>query len=93
MERGKPCEPKGAESAEGPPNGLSPQIALESVRAIDAGETALVEELRVAPWERGKGVARLLQPFRSQLVKRQYPGVKVVRLTWDDQLGPQELKK
>lgn len=63
------------------------------MRAIDAGETALVEELRVAPWERGKGVARLLQRFRSQLVKRQYPGVKVVRLTWDDQLGPQELKK
>lgn len=37
------------------------------MRAIDAGETALVEELRVAPWERGKGVARLLQRFRSQL--------------------------
>lgn len=30
---------------------------------------------------------------RSWSVKRQYPGVKVVRLTWDDQLGPQELKK
>lgn len=60
---------------------------------IDAGETALVEGLRVAPWERGKGVAGLLQRFCSQLVKRQHPGVKVVRLTRDDQLGPRELKK
>lgn len=60
---------------------------------IDAGETALVEGLRVAPWERGKGVAGLLQRFCLQLVKRQHPGVKVVRLTRDDQLGPQELKK
>lgn len=60
---------------------------------IDAGETALVEGLRVAPWERGKGVAGLLQRFCLQLVKRQHPGVKVVRLTRDDQLGPRELKK
>lgn len=60
---------------------------------IDAGETALVEGLRVAPWERGKGVAGLLQRFLSQLVKQKHPGVKVVRLTRDDQLGPRELKK
>ncbi|XP_010342985.1 putative N-acetyltransferase 16 isoform X1 [Saimiri boliviensis] len=68
-------------------------IALESVNVIDAGETALVEGLRVAPWERGKGVAGLLQRFCSQLVKQQHPGVKVARLTRDDQLGPRELKK
>lgn len=37
---------------------------------IDAGRTALVEGLRVAPWERGKGVAGLLQRFCSQLVTR-----------------------
>lgn len=88
MGRGKPCEPKGAESGKGSPNGLGPQIALESVQVIVARETALVEGLRVAPWERGRGVAGLLQ-----LVKRQCPGVKVVRLTRDDQLGPRELKK
>lgn len=82
-----------AVSRKGPPNGLGPQIALESVHVIDAGETALVEGLRVAPWERGKGVAGLLQRFCSQLVKRQHPGVKVVRLTRDDPLGPRELKK
>ncbi|KAM9208938.1 LOW QUALITY PROTEIN: putative N-acetyltransferase 16 [Dugong dugon] len=63
------------------------------VQVIDAGETALVEGLRVAPWERGKGVAGLLQRFCSQVVKRQHPGVKVARLTRDDQLGPRELKK
>ncbi|XP_058141880.1 probable N-acetyltransferase 16 [Dasypus novemcinctus] len=68
-------------------------IALESVHVVDAGETALVEGLRVAPWERGKGVAGLLQRFCSQLVKRQHPGVRVARLTRDDRLGPRELKK
>lgn len=52
----------------GPPNGLGPQIALESVHVIDTREAALVEGLRVAPWECGKGVAGLL------LVKRQHPG-------------------
>ncbi|XP_058894636.2 LOW QUALITY PROTEIN: probable N-acetyltransferase 16 [Kogia breviceps] len=69
------------------------QIALGSVHVIDAGETALVEELRAAPWERGKGVAGLLQRFSSQLVKRRRPGIKVARLARDDQLGSRELKK
>ncbi|ELK06904.1 hypothetical protein PAL_GLEAN10012058 [Pteropus alecto] len=68
-------------------------VLIVLVHVIDARETALVEGPRVAPWERGKGVAGLLQRFCSQLVKRQYPGVKVVRLTRDDQLGPCELKK
>lgn len=93
MGRGEPCEPKGAEEGKGPPNRLGPQIALESVHVIDAGKTALVEGLRVAPWERGKGVAGLLQRFCSQLVKQQHPGVEVARLTRDDQLGAWELKK
>ena len=31
MGRGEPCEPKGAESGQGSPNGLGPQIGLESV--------------------------------------------------------------
>ncbi|KAG8509799.1 LOW QUALITY PROTEIN: putative N-acetyltransferase 16 [Galemys pyrenaicus] len=58
-------------------------VALESVHVIDAGETVLVEGLRVAPWERSKGVAGLLQRFCSQLVKRQHPGVKVRQAaTW-----------
>nr|XP_060635755.1 probable N-acetyltransferase 16 [Anolis sagrei ordinatus] len=68
-------------------------IGLQSVYVIDSGETALVEGLRVAPWERGRGVAGVLQRFCAQMVKEQHPGVKVSRLTRDDQLGPKDLKK
>ncbi|KAF7706385.1 histidine N-acetyltransferase [Silurus meridionalis] len=68
-------------------------IALESVCVIDNGETMLVEGLRVAPQERGKGVARVLLRFCSQLVKSKYPEVKVTRLTRDDQLGPKDFQK
>lgn len=69
------------------------QIALESVCVIDDGETMLVEGLRVAPQERGKGVARVLLRFCSQLIKSKYPEVKVTRLTRDDQLGPKDFQK
>ncbi|CAK7304265.1 Probable N-acetyltransferase 16 [Vulpes lagopus] len=41
----------------------------------------------------GKGVARLLQRFRSQLVQPQHPGIKVAQLIRDDQLGLRELEK
>lgn len=60
---------------------------------IDDGETMLVEGLRVAPQERGKGVAGVLLRFCSQLVKSKYPDVKVSRLTRDDQLGPKDFQK
>nr|XP_057924039.1 histidine N-acetyltransferase isoform X2 [Doryrhamphus excisus] len=68
-------------------------IALESVCVIDDGETMLVEGLRVAPQERGKGVAGVLLRFCSDLVKSKYPEVKVSRLTRDDQLGPKDFQK
>ncbi|CAM4640848.1 unnamed protein product, partial [Lepidochelys kempii] len=68
-------------------------IGLQSVCVVDAGETVLVEGLRVAPWERGKGVAGVLQRFCTELVKQQHPGVKVSRLTRDDKLGPKDFKK
>lgn len=68
-------------------------IALESVCVIDDGETMLVEGLRVAPQERGKGVAGVLLRFCSELVKLKYPEVKVTRLTRDDQLGPKDFQK
>ncbi|XP_035266127.1 histidine N-acetyltransferase [Anguilla rostrata] len=68
-------------------------IALESVCVIDDGETVLVEGLRVAPQERGKGVAGVLLRFCSQLVKSKYPDVKVTRLTRDDKLGPKDFQK
>ncbi|XP_024229109.1 histidine N-acetyltransferase [Oncorhynchus tshawytscha] len=68
-------------------------IALESVCVIDDGDTMLVEGLRVAPQERGKGVAGVLLRFCSQLVKSKWPEVKVTRLTRDDQLGPKDFQK
>ncbi|XP_030635376.1 histidine N-acetyltransferase [Chanos chanos] len=68
-------------------------IALESVCVIDDGETMLVEGLRVAPQERGKGVAGVLLRFCSQLIKSKYPEVKVTRLTRDDKLGPKDFQK
>ncbi|MBN3306977.1 HISAT acetyltransferase, partial [Amia calva] len=68
-------------------------IALESVCVIDDGETVLVEGLRVAPSERGKGVAGVLLKFCSQLVKAKHPDVKVTRLTRDDRLGPKDFQK
>lgn len=60
---------------------------------VDGGETALLEGLRVAPWERGRGIAGVLQRFGCQLVKHRYPSVKVMRLTRDDKLTPKELNK
>lgn len=75
------------------PSATHPQIALQSVCVIDDGQTALVEGLRVAPQERGKGVARVLLRFCSQMVKCRYPSVKVSRLTRDDPLGPRDLQK
>lgn len=59
---------------------------------IDAEKTALVEGLRLAPGERGKGVACLLQRFCPQLARRQRSGVKVAQPSRDDQRDPQELK-
>lgn len=60
---------------------------------IDAKKTALVEGLRLAPWERGQGVACLRPRFCSQLGRRQRSGVKVAQPSRDDQRDPQELKK
>ncbi|XP_067412579.1 probable N-acetyltransferase 16 isoform X3 [Emydura macquarii macquarii] len=68
-------------------------IGLQSVYVVDSGETVLVEGLRVAPWERGKGVAGILQRFCTELVKQKHPDVKVSRLTRDDTLGPKDFKK
>ncbi|XP_053318862.1 probable N-acetyltransferase 16 [Spea bombifrons] len=68
-------------------------IALLSMFVVDGGQTALLEGLRVAPWERGRGVAGVLQRFCCQLVKHRYPSVKVMRLTRDDKLTPKELNK
>ncbi|KAJ4921716.1 hypothetical protein JOQ06_011217 [Pogonophryne albipinna] len=52
----------------------------------------LLQGLRVAPQERGKGVAAVLQRFCSDLVKSKFPDVKVTRLT-RVQLLPKDFQK
>ncbi|KAM9312810.1 putative N-acetyltransferase 16 [Gastrophryne carolinensis] len=68
-------------------------IGLLSAFLVDGGETALMEGLRVAPWERGRGIAGVLQKFVCLLVKHRYPSVKVTRMTRDDKMTPKELNK
>nr|XP_014351258.1 PREDICTED: uncharacterized protein LOC102352713 [Latimeria chalumnae] len=54
-------------------------VALESAFIIDDGETAVLEGLRVAPWERGKGIAKVIQRHCTDFLKNHYPGVKILR--------------
>nr|XP_006127329.1 probable N-acetyltransferase 16 [Pelodiscus sinensis]XP_025042554.1 probable N-acetyltransferase 16 [Pelodiscus sinensis] len=68
-------------------------IGLLSICVVDAGETVLAEGLRVAPWERGKGVAGVLQQFCTELVKKKHPSIKVLRLMRDDYLSPKVFQK
>ncbi|KAK6466451.1 putative N-acetyltransferase 16 [Huso huso] len=68
-------------------------IALESTILVDGGETVIVEGLRVAPEERGRGVAGLIQSHVAQFIKTYYPRVRTRRLTRGDNPGPQALAK
>ncbi|RXM97527.1 putative N-acetyltransferase 16 [Acipenser ruthenus] len=68
-------------------------IALESTILVDGGETVIVEGLRVAPEERGRGVAGLIQSHVAQFIKTHYPRVRTKRLTRGDNPGPQALAK
>ncbi|KAJ1084438.1 hypothetical protein NDU88_004586 [Pleurodeles waltl] len=56
-------------------------VALESVCLVDDGSTAVPEGLRVAPWERGRGIAGLIQNFVKDYLKNEFPAVKCIRLT------------
>ncbi|XP_041093383.1 N-acetyltransferase 16, like [Polyodon spathula] len=60
---------------------------------VDGGETVIVEGLRVAPEERGRGVAGLIQRHVTQFIKTHYPRVRTKRLTRGDNPGPQALAK
>ncbi|XP_048380227.2 histidine N-acetyltransferase isoform X2 [Stegostoma tigrinum] len=68
-------------------------VALVSVNIVDDGHTAVVEGLRVAPLERGKGIAGLIQGYSLNLVKDQFPEVKVRRYVRSGQLAPEILTK
>ncbi|XP_069478472.1 histidine N-acetyltransferase-like [Ambystoma mexicanum] len=63
-------------------------IALESVLLVDDGSTAVVEGLRVAPWERGRGIVGLIQNFVEDFLKTEFPAVKVIRLTRREDPSP-----
>ncbi|XP_043932022.1 histidine N-acetyltransferase-like [Protopterus annectens] len=67
-------------------------IALESVWIVDDGETAVFEGLRVAPWERGQGIARMIQLHCINFIKTNYPEVKRRRQTVGNKL-PEVLNK
>ncbi|XP_078527370.1 histidine N-acetyltransferase-like [Lissotriton helveticus] len=56
-------------------------VALESIFLVDGGSTAVTEGLRVAPWERGRGIIRLMLDHVQDFLKSEFPAVKVVRLT------------
>nr|XP_006627565.2 PREDICTED: probable N-acetyltransferase 16 [Lepisosteus oculatus] len=68
-------------------------IALESTFVVDDGKTVLVEGLRMAQSERGRGVAGVVQRFIDQYVRRHFPQVRVKRLTRGDDPGPEQLAK
>ncbi|XP_064409572.1 histidine N-acetyltransferase-like [Latimeria chalumnae] len=56
-------------------------VALQSAFIIDDGKTAVLEGLRVAPWERGKGIAKAIHRSCRDFLKTHYPGVKRERRT------------
>ncbi|KAJ1084439.1 hypothetical protein NDU88_004586 [Pleurodeles waltl] len=56
-------------------------VALDSVCLVDEGSTAVSEGLRVAPWERGRGITRLMLDHVEDFLKTEFPAVKVIRLT------------
>ncbi|XP_078283936.1 putative N-acetyltransferase 16 [Rhinoraja longicauda] len=68
-------------------------VALVSVSVVDDGRTAVVEGLRVAPAERGRGIAGLVQRHALAAVKAQFPTLTVQRSSRSGPLGPQVLAK
>ncbi|XP_064421521.1 histidine N-acetyltransferase-like isoform X1 [Latimeria chalumnae] len=62
-------------------------VALQSAVVIDYGRTAVVEGLRVAPWERGKGIAKAIYRYCRDTVKTYYPDVKTERMMMEGPLS------
>ncbi|KAM6985187.1 histidine N-acetyltransferase-like [Aplochiton taeniatus] len=59
----------------------------ESAVVVDGGETLVVEALRVAPEERGRGVAGIIQSFTDAYMRKSFPGIQRTRLTRSDDPG------
>ncbi|XP_075439419.1 histidine N-acetyltransferase-like [Ascaphus truei] len=56
-------------------------VGFESFLLVDGGVTAVVEGLRVAPWVRSQGVARVIQRFCVDTLRSAHPEVTRVRLS------------
>ncbi|XP_064421531.1 histidine N-acetyltransferase-like isoform X2 [Latimeria chalumnae] len=68
-------------------NSTPKKVALQSAVVIDYGRTAVVEGLRVAPWERGKGIAKAIYRYCRDTVKTYYPDVKTERMMMEGPLS------
>ncbi|XP_062904827.1 histidine N-acetyltransferase [Mobula hypostoma] len=68
-------------------------VALLSARIVDNSRTAIMEGLRVAPSERGKGIAGIIQQYVFALVKSQFPSLEVQRYTRQGGLNPDVFTK
>ncbi|XP_072115570.1 histidine N-acetyltransferase [Mobula birostris] len=68
-------------------------VALLSVNVVDNGQTAIMEGLRVAPSERGKGIAGVIQQYACALIKSQFPSLEVQRCTRAGELNPDVFTK
>ncbi|XP_069771464.1 histidine N-acetyltransferase-like [Narcine bancroftii] len=68
-------------------------VALVSVRLIDDGCTVLVEGLRVAPEDRGQGIARRIQQHALDLMKSRFPVLEMYRSVRVGPLSPEVLAK
>ncbi|XP_078056977.1 histidine N-acetyltransferase-like [Mustelus asterias] len=68
-------------------------VALVSTSILDDGCTVVVEGLRVAPTERGKGIAGHIQQHCLDLVRVDFPQVKVRRYVRSGHFGPECLAK
>ncbi|XP_044063925.1 histidine N-acetyltransferase-like [Siniperca chuatsi] len=56
-------------------------VALESALLVDAGQTVVLQGLRVAPDLRGRGIAGAIQRHVTDYVRHHYPEVSAVRLS------------
>ncbi|GCB76586.1 hypothetical protein scyTo_0016580 [Scyliorhinus torazame] len=66
---------------------LGKQIGLCSSHIVDDGQSALMEGMKVAASERGKGAARLIYRHVAELVRARYPEVKKQSFITDPKLN------
>ncbi|XP_077326673.1 putative N-acetyltransferase 16 [Lithobates pipiens] len=68
-------------------------VGFVSFLLVDSGETAVMQGLRVAPWMRGKGLARIFIKFLLDKLHFDYPQVKRLRFAREEDPPPSMLKK